>query len=331
MNKLDLEKIKETIMVRGKGILAIDESNSTAGLRLASIGLENTEENRRRYRDLFLDVPEIEKYISGAILYDETIRQNSLKEIPFIKLLEDKSIVSIIKVDMGIIDMEGFPGEKITEGLLGLEDRLKEYYEMGARGAKWRAIIQIGENMPSDECISQNAEILSKYAHLCQEAGIVPLVEPEVLMDGTHTIETSEEVLGRVLKKVFDVLQEKDVYLPGLILKTSMVISGKDSNEIKTEEEIAERTVRVLNKYVPKNVGGVVFLSGGQSTKEGIANLNAIAEDTSLPWDVSFSYGRAIQGPALNIWSGNDDNLTLAKEAYLTVLKDLSKATEGEL
>ncbi len=329
---MDQEILKSTVskmMAKGKGILAADESNSTADKRLADIGVTGGEENRRRYRDLFLSTPGIEDYLSGVILYDETIRQNALDGTPFVTKLSNAGIVPGIKVDKGTKDLPNFPGEKITEGLDGLDARLKEYFDMGARFAKWRAVITITESTPTDLSIEANAEVLARYAGLCQEAGIVPMIEPEVLLDGDHSFERSEEVTTKTVQKVFELLTRYSVWLPGIILKTSMVLPGNKSGETRSAKEIAEATVRMLKASIPGDIGGVVFLSGGQSPEEATENLNEIAKLEPLPWEVTFSYARAIQGPVLEAWHGDDANLDKAREVYLQRLRELVDADFG--
>lgn len=327
------EILKDTVskmLQKGKGILAADESNGTADKRLGAIEVEGSEMNRRRYRDLFLSTDGIENYISGVILYDETIRQEALDGQLFVQKLNEKGIVPGIKVDTGAKDSIDFPGEKVTEGLDGLEARLKEYFDIGARFAKWRAVITISESLPTDKAIEVNAEILAKYSKKCQEAGIVPMVEPEVLLDGSHTMERAYEVTARVVKKVIEALKKEDVWLPGVILKTSMVLPGNKSGESKTPSEIAEATVRYLRESVPEELGGVVFLSGGQSPLEATENLDAIAKLEPLPWEIAFSYARAIQGPVLEAWKGKDENVEEARGVYIERLKELVEADQGK-
>jgi fructose-bisphosphate aldolase class I len=325
-----LHETVQKMMTPGKGILASDESNSTAGKRLSPLGLENTEENRRTYRELFIDTENIEKYLSGIILYDETIRQSNREGKPLADILKEKDIVIGIKVDEGARDLPGFPQEKITYGLDQLEKRLEEYFRMGARFAKWRAVITIGEDIPTDTCIKANAHALARYANLCQNANIVPMVEPEVLLNGNHTIDRAQEVTEKTLIALFDHLKLFNVDLKGTILKTSMVLSGSEQSK-DTPAIVAERTVETLLKCVPEELGGVVFLSGGQSPDESAENLNAIAQKEPLPWEVTFSYARAIQGPALEVWGGKEENLESAREAYLHQLEIMTQADHGKL
>ena len=330
---MNQELLRETVrmmMADGKGILAADESNETADKRLAAIDVIGGEESRRKYRDLFLSAPGVEKYLSGVILFDETIRQNALDGEPFVQKLTRLGIVPGIKVDRGAKDLPGFPGEKITEGLDGLGTRLAEYFAIGARFAKWRAVITIGETIPTDADIDANADALARYAALCQEAGVVPMVEPEVLLDGDHTIARAEEVTTRTVVKLFEKLSEYRVWLPGVILKTSMVLPGNKSGEQKSSTEIAEATVRYLKAAVPAEVGGVVFLSGGQTPEEATDNLDAIAKLGSLPWPITFSYARALQGPTLEAWMGRDENVDAARAVFMQRLEESVLADQGK-
>src|SRR3989344_831427 len=330
MNQEILKQTVSKMMASGKGVLAADESNETADARLEAVGVEAGEENRRRYRDLFLSTLGIEKYLSGVILYDETIRQTALDGEPFVKKLVRLGIVPGIKVDRGAKDLPNFPGEKITEGLDGLSERLTEYFEMGALFAKWRAVITIGENIPTDADIDANADTLARYAGLCQAAGIVPMVEPEVLLEGTHSMAQAEEVTTKIVACMCAKLSEYRVWLPGTILKTSMVVPGNKSGEVRIAEEIAEATVRYLKTAVPENMGGVVFLSGGQTPEEATLNLDAIAKHEPLPWEVTFSYARALQGPVLEVWRGKDENIKSAREVFIKRLKESVLADQGK-
>lgn len=301
----------------GKGILAADESAGTIKNRFDSIGVESTEPNRRAYRDMLFSTEGIEEFISGVILYDETLRQSTLDgDVPFPKYLADKGILPGIKVDAGAKDLAGFPGEKITEGLDGLRDRLAEYRDLGARFAKWRAVITIGEDIPSAACIDANAHALARYAALCQEAGIVPIVEPEVLMDGDHDIDQCDVVTEVALNATFTALREHEVLLEGIILKPNMVISGSGCPEQADVEEVAAATVHNFLRNVPAAVPGIAFLSGGQSSQVATAHLNAMnAMYESLPWQLSFSYGRALQEAPLRAWSGETANVPAAQKA----------------
>ncbi len=329
MNKEELYATARAMVAPGKGILAADESNASAGKRLEAVGAENTEENRMLYRDLFFSAPGIEQYLSGTILYDETIRQANREGKLFRDVLKEKGIIIGIKVDTGAKDFPFFPGEKITYGLDGLDDRLKEYYEMGARFAKWRAVITIGEGIPTEGCIRANAHALARYAGLCQEANIVPMVEPEVLLDGNHSIERAEEVTTRTIAILFEELRNYNVDLGAVILKTSMVVPGSENGHVDPRI-VAEKTVQMLKSTVPADVPGVVFLSGGQSPVEATQHLNEMAKLEPLPWQLAFSYARAIQGPALEVWQGKQENFASAQDAFLKRLELNMKADRGE-
>ena len=324
-----LHEIASQMMQKGKGLLAADESNNSVPKRLDPIGLESTPENRRRFRDLYLSAPGAEEYMSGVILYDETLRQNASDGTPFTELLTSKGIVPGIKVDAGAKDLEAFPGEKLTEGLDGLADRLKEYHDLGARFAKWRGVINIGKGIPTQEMIDANAFVLAIYALRCQEAGIVPMVEPEVVLKGSHTIETAEQVTTNVLKTCIAQLKKYKVDLKGTIVKTSMVVPGSDSGQPMNPEQIGEATARCLRASIPEDIGGVVFLSGGQTSEQATANLNAVAKHGPFPWRVTFTFARALQYPALEIWAGKDENIEKAREAFLERLKANAAASMG--
>jgi fructose-bisphosphate aldolase class I len=299
----ELESIAQAMVAPGKGIIAIDESNATIKKRFDSVKIENTEENRRAYREMLLTAPKLGEHISGAILYDETIRQSTKAGVPFTKIMLDNGILPGIKVDKGPQALAGFPGELITEGLDGLRERLAEYARLGAKFAKWRAVITIGEDMPSGTCIEANCHALARYAALCQEAGIVPMVEPEVLMDGDHDIEVCYDVTEATLRSLFGSLYEQNVMLEGTILKASMVISGKNCPDQASVDDVAEATVRCLKSSVPTLLPGIVFLSGGQSDEQSTEHLNAMNQMGPHPWPLSFSYGRAMQSAALKLWS----------------------------
>jgi fructose-bisphosphate aldolase class I len=301
----ELESIAQAMVAPGKGIIAIDESNTTIKKRFDGVGIECTEENRRAYREMLLTAPNLSDHISGAILYDETLRQSSRAGVPFTKIMLDHGILPGIKVDKGPQPLAGFPGELVTEGLDGLRDRLKEYASLGAKFAKWRAVITIGDDMPSSTCIEANCHALARYAALCQEAGIVPMVEPEVLMDGSHDLDVCYDVTEVTLRSLFASLYEQNVMLEGTILKASMVVSGKDCPEQASIDEVAEATVRCLKASVPASLPGIVFLSGGQSDEAATAHLNAMNQMGPHPWPLSFSYGRAMQSAALKLWSGD--------------------------
>ncbi|MBP1473184.1 fructose-bisphosphate aldolase class I [Frateuria sp. MAH-13] len=299
----DLESIAQAMVAPGKGIIAIDESTNTIKKRFEAVGIENTEENRRAYRELLLTAPGLSEHISGAILFDETIRQKTRDGVPFTELMKKNGIIPGIKVDKGPVPLAGFPGDVVTEGLDGLRDRLAEYVKLGAQFAKWRAVINISDENPSSTAIEANVHALARYAALCQEAGLVPMVEPEVIMDGDHTIEVSYEVHEAVLRSLFNALYEQNVMLEGTILKVSMVIPGKNCDEQAEVEEVAEATVRVLKSTVPASLPGIVFLSGGQTDEQSTAHLNAMNHIGPHPWPLSFSYGRAMQQAALKLWS----------------------------
>ena len=298
-----LEEIAQAMVAPGKGIIAIDESTNTIKKRFDAVGIADSEDNRRAYRELLLTTPGLSEHISGAILYDETIRQSTRAGKRFTEVMRAAGILPGIKVDMGPQPLAGFPGEVVTEGLDGLRQRLAEYVKLGAQFAKWRAVIHIGEDMPSSTCIEANCHALARYAALCQEAGIVPVVEPEVLMDGEHDIGVCYEVTEAVLRSLFASLYEHNVMLEGTILKASMVIPGKDCDEQVDVEEVADATVRCLKSTVPAALPGIVFLSGGQSDEQSTAHLNAMNQMGPHPWPLSFSYGRAMQQAALKLWS----------------------------
>jgi fructose-bisphosphate aldolase class I len=289
---------------KNRGLLAADESTSTIGKRFNSLKIDSTEEARRSYREMLFTTPGASEYISGVILYDETIRQKTKDGVPFPAYLSANHMIPGIKVDTGAKPLAGFPGETITEGLDGLRERLAEYYKLGARFAKWRAVIDIGSGIPTGYAIDANAEGLARYAALCQEAGIVPIVEPEVLMDGDHPIERCEEVTNVVLQTVFDHLFAARVALEGIVLKPNMVIAGKKSAKKSPPEQVAEATLRTLKRHVPSAVPGIAFLSGGQSPAEATLHLSLMAAAGSLPWALTFSYGRALQDTSLKAWGG---------------------------
>ena len=319
MNLSALNAVAIKMSEKGKGILAADESSGTIKKRFDTINLESTEDNRRDYREMLFRTQGFGEYISGVILYDETIRQKAVDGTPLVKLIADAGSVPGIKVDMGAKPLAGAPGEKVTEGLDGLGDRLKEYYEIGARFAKWRAVIDIGtadgRSIPSYNCVHANAHALARYAALCQEAEIVPIVEPEVLMDGGHDIDTCHAVTEWVLKETFQQLYYAGVALEGMILKPNMVIAGKKSPNQAGVEEVAEKTVKCLKACVPSSVPGIAFLSGGQSDEEATAHLNAMNAGYDLPWALTFSYGRALQAAPLKAWNGKKDNVGAGQEA----------------
>jgi fructose-bisphosphate aldolase class I len=311
-----LSKTAAAMVAKGKGILAADESSGTCETRFKSVGVECTEENRRAYRGLLFTTPGAEQYISGVILFDETIRQKTSDGVPFAQYLAKKGIIPGIKVDAGAKSLPLHPGEKVTEGLDGLAKRLEEYFKLGARFAKWRAVITIGPGIPSHACIYANAHALARYAAACQEASIVPIIEPEVLLDGEHTVERCEEVTEATLRACYAANAAYNVAPEHVILKASMVVSGKNCPKQASVEEVAERTVRVLKRTVPASQPGVVFLSGGQSDEAATAHLNAMASMKGLPWPLTFSYSRALQNPALKAWKGQAGNIAAAQKAF---------------
>lgn len=315
MNHETLSATARAMVAPGKGILAMDESHPTCKKRFDALGIEFTEENRRAYRDMLVTAADLGDHVGGAILFDETLRQKLLDDTPFPEHLNSIGIVPGIKVDKGAKDLAGHPGEKVTEGLDGLRDRLAEYVELGARFAKWRAVITIGEGLPSEACLEANAHALARYAALCQEADLVPIVEPEVLMNGEHDIDRSYEVTVRALEVTFDQLARQGVWLEGIVLKPSMVISGDRCAEQAGVEAVAARTVECLKKTVPAEVPGIAFLSGGQSDEEASAHLNAINQHPDLPWAVTFSYGRALQQQAMKSWGGAETNRGIGQAA----------------
>lgn len=316
MQKQELETIARTIVKSGKGILAADESSPTIKKRLAAIDVEATQENRRAYRELLFTTKGVEEYISGVILFDETIRQAAGNGDTFVKVLSKKGILPGIKVDKGAKALPGFAGEKITEGLDGLRDRLAEYRELGAKFAKWRAVITIGKDLPTRFALEANAHALARYAALCQEAGLVPIVEPEVLMDGDHSIDRCRDVTAASLKALYAALFEHCVYLEGTLLKPNMVLSGKDCPRQAALEEVAATTVSCFRQVVPAAVPGIVFLSGGQSPEQATQNLNAMNAMGTYPWQLSFSYGRALQEHTLKAWQGREENVDAAQQAF---------------
>ncbi len=331
---MSIEQLAETaqaMVAAGKGIIAIDESTATIAKRFAGVGIENSEENRRAYREMLLTTPNLGQYISGAILFDETLRQSTKGGVPFAKVMAENGIIPGIKVDKGPQPLAGFPGEVVTEGLDGLRARLEEYYKLGARFAKWRAVINIGDDIPSGTCIEANSHALARYAALCQEQGLVPMVEPEVIMDGNHDIQTCYEVTEVVLRSLFDALYQQSVMLEGTILKASMVISGKDCPEQASIEEVAESTLMCLKSTVPAILPGIVFLSGGQSDEAATAHLDAMNRMGPNPWPLSFSYGRAMQSAALKIWSQDlVNNIAKAQQTVFARARDNGLAALGQ-
>lgn len=328
-----LPEIANAMVEKGRGILAADESTPTCTKRFDSIGVDSTEANRNAYRDMLFTTPDMVEFISGVILFDETLRQSTLKDgTPFPEYLTNLNVIPGIKVDKGAHNLPGTEGEKVTEGLDGLDARLKEYYELGARFAKWRAVITINESEPSSTCVAANAHALARYAALCQENGIVPIVEPEILMDGSHTIEDSFVVTEEVLHSVFYELYGQNVLLEGMILKPNMVLSGYKCSEQASVDEVAEMTVTVLKRCVPSAVPGIAFLSGGQSNVDATAHLNSMNKilDNNSPWNLTYSYGRALQAPALDAWLGKEENVSAAQDAFYKRAKLNSLATKGD-
>ncbi|MDQ3962850.1 MAG: fructose-bisphosphate aldolase class I [Actinomycetota bacterium] len=311
----DLASIARDLVAPNKGILAADESFPTIEKRFKSINIESSEENRRAYRDMLFGTDGLEEFISGVILFDETIRQSSSDGASFAEGLNKKGIVPGIKVDKGAKDLALFPGEQVTEGLDGLRERLSEYYDLGARFTKWRAVITIGEGLPTNFCLHANCHALARFAALSQEAGLVPIVEPEVLMDGDHSIEACYDATKSTLEALFMQLNLHRVALEGTLLKTNMVLSGKDAADQASVEEVANRTVACLGETVPEEIPGVVFLSGGQSDELATAHLNAMNKIEHGPWELSFSYGRALQAPSLKAWKGETSNVDAGRRA----------------
>ena len=332
MNAQQLIDTSTALVADHKGLLAMDESNPTCNKRFAMLGIPPTVEARRAYRELIVTTPGLAQSISGAILYDETIRQQTKDGIPLVKVLTDAGIIPGIKVDTGAKKMAGRPHEKITEGLDGLRDRLAEYSQMGARFAKWRAVTTIGDGIPSRGCIEANAQALARYAALCQEGGFVPIVEPEVLMNGDHTLERCSEVTEKVLRAVFDQLYIQRVMIEAIILKPNMVAPGLDCPENKTVEEVADATMMGFLRAVPAAVPAIAFLSGGQSAQLASARLNAmnVRFKSRMPWALAFSFARAIQQPALEIWQGKVANVKMAQQALVHRAECDRAARRGE-
>ena len=330
MSASDLAAIAHQMVADGRGILAADESSGTANKRLASVNVDQTEDNRRAYREMLLTTPRLGKHISGSILYDETIRQSASDGKTFVSVLEGQNILPGIKVDTGAKTLAGSPKEKITEGLDGLRERLAEYVELGAKFTKWRAVITIGDGMPTDYCVDVNAHALARYAALAQEAGLVPIVEPEVLMDGTHTIETCRDVTEATLQRVFNALMDQRVSLEGMVLKPNMVISAMDCPQQANAQQVAEWTVATLKRRVPAAVPGIAFLSGGQSEEVATEHLNAMSNVGDLPWLLSFSYGRALQHSALQTWAGKAGNAGASQKVLAHRAAMNSAATIGK-
>jgi fructose-bisphosphate aldolase class I len=327
----ELRQTAAALVAEGKGVLAADESTGTMNKRLEAAGVEPSEETRRQLRELLFTTDGTADHISGVILYDETFRQSTSDGTPFPELLNSQGIVPGIKVDTGAKPLAGSPDEKVTEGLDGLRERLEEYYEGGARFAKWRAVITIdGDRLPSRYCVRVNAHALARYAALCQEASIVPIVEPEILMDGTHTIDRAEEVTSDVLATVFNELREHRVLLEGMLLKPNMVLAGYECSDQPDDEEVADRTLRCLRRHVPGAVPGIVFLSGGQSDEDATNRLNVMNQRGPQPWEISFSYGRGLQAAALTTWAGDSEKVEAAQAQYRHRARCTGAARQGE-
>jgi fructose-bisphosphate aldolase class I len=330
-NLKTLEETAKKLVAHGKGILAADESAKTCAKRFEAVGVECTEETRRQYRQLMLTTPAASHCLSGVIFYDETFWQRTDAGQPLREYLAEQGIIPGIKVDLGLVDLPGFPNEKVTQGLDGLPERLAQYAEAGAKFAKWRAVVVIGEGTPTDEAIGANTYVLARYARMCQDAGIVPIVEPEVLFDGSHTSEQAEEAMNRTFDILFQTMRAFRVHLPGAILKTSMVLPGKDSGTPIDHDDVADRTCRVLHHHVPHELGGIVFLSGGQTSTDAFVNLNKIAQRGPHPWGVTFSYSRAIQDPVLRAWAKNPHAIAEVQDIFHQQLVLATASTKGEL
>jgi len=332
MNEAQLINTARALVADHKGLLAMDESVGTCNKRFAVLGIPQTVEMRRSYREMIVTTPGLNESISGAILFDETIRQRKEDGTPFIKVLMDAGIIPGIKVDLGAKPLAGSPGEKVTEGLDGLRDRFAEYSKMGARFAKWRAVIAVGDGMPSQSCMEANAHALARYAALCQEAGLVPIVEPEVLMDGSHTLAQCQAVTTEVLHTVFDQLYKQHILLEGMLLKPNMILPGLDCHQQEDTQAITESTITCLLRTVPVAVTGIAFLSGGQSAEQASTRLNAMKRQlrSALPWALTFSFGRALQQPALEIWNGDEANIKAAQRALYHRAKCNRAACMGE-
>lgn len=327
----NVRAIVRALLAKGKGILAADESTGTINKRLESVGAMTTPEMRREYRELLFSAPGIEDYLSGVILYDETIRSKTNDGVPFADLLTARGIIPGIKVDKGTVPLDGFPGEVVTEGLDGLAERLAEYYQLGARFTKWRAVVTIGAELPTEQCLKVNATMLARFVALSQSAGMVPIVEPEVMLHGDHTLARAQEVTTRTLEMLFTTLKDYRVDLSALILKSSMVLAGDAHKERSSPEEVADATLRTFNTAVPKGVPGIVLLSGGQTPRRATENLQAIARQGAQPWQITFSYSRALEEPVLTAWKGDTArNKEAAQKALLRRLMLNAKAQTGD-
>lgn len=334
MDKERLAKIARELAEPGTGILAADTSNKTTKKRFDAVGVESTEDTRREYRELLFTTPDIEKFLNGVILYDETFWQSTDEGVVFREYLGKRGVMPGIKVDKGLVELPGFPGEKVSEGLDGLVEQIRIYAASGAKFAKWRTVIAIGDGIPTDELIGANTLTLARYARICQDENIVPIVEPEVLFDGTHDAQRCEDVMSHTLDILFNTLRAFRVHLPGAILKTSMVLPGKNSGIPIDHDEVADRTCRVLHHHVPHELGGVVFLSGGQTPDDALANLshiNRVAKRGPHPWGLTFSYDRALQDPVLKAWAKNRNEVKEAQDIFHRQLELAAAASKGEL
>lgn len=335
MNTQLLEETVKKMLAPGKGLLAADESNASCQKRFDSVGVECTEDTRREYRELLLTTPGAREYMSGVIMFEETFWQSTADGRVFREYLRKQDVLPGIKVDKGLVDLPGFEGEKVSQGLDGLPERMATYAGAGAKFAKWRSVITIGDGIPTDECIGANTFVLSRYARICQDAGIVPIVEPEILFDGTHTAEQCEAVMKRVFETLFQTMRAFRVHLPGAILKTSMVLPGKDSGTPIDHDDVAERTVRVFQEKVPEELGGIVFLSGGQTSNDAFENLvhiiHRVMQKGPHPWTITFSYSRALQDPVLKAWAENRADRKRAQDLFHHQLELASAAAKGEL
>lgn len=331
MNQSELEDIAHNMTVPGKGLLAADESATTCQKRFDAVGVECTEETRRAYRELLFTTPEADQFMSGVILFDETFWQSTTHGQVFREYLKTHNVIPGIKVDKGLVDLPGFAGEKVTQGLDGLPERMATYHGAGGKFAKWRAVITLGDGIPTDECIGANTYTLARYARICQDAGIVPIVEPEILFDGNHSSEQCESAMAHTFDLLFNTMRAFRVHLPAAVLKTSMVLPGKDSDTPIDADDVAERTVRVLHDHVPSELGGVVFLSGGQTPKDALINLNRIAKRGPHPWGLTFSYSRALQDPVLKAWAADHQDVAAAQTVFARQLAFASAASKGEL
>lgn len=325
-----LQTTAQAILADHKGLLAADESSKSAQKRFDALNIPCDEETRRQYRQMLITAPGIEQYLSGVIFYDETIRQNTDDGTPFVKYLADRGVIPGIKVDKGLVDLDNFNNETITEGLDGLTDRLKEYYEIGARFAKWRAAFPISDKSPSQTSLHANLHTMARYASMCQTANIVPIVEPEVLYDGSHNIEESRRTTEAAVKLLIQMLKAYRVDLSGCILKTSMVLAGKASQTASTPQEVAENTLAMLNSAVPADMAGIVFLSGGQTTEQARNNLQAIGASGKQPWPITFSFSRAVQDIPMKTWAGKSENIGAAQKQYFELTRDCALARHGE-